>query len=236
MESGIEYDACEERWEYYKKRYPELVICKEDVKYQNGRGTWKYGFVELSGDCFFNFNEEKIKAFTKNIDCDGNTIESLKECAYKHYSNENCVLMPVTGGMNNVKGKIYYKDSGFVVAGIGHPSNKCYDRPDTFLFYLNEFFHQKESVLDLLSAGKFLSNSIFKVAIQSFNFAELYLFLAGFKSIYEYCKLFYGMDEKFVDRMISKGKRPIVKDSDLKEYIELAKDFWKLQVEIVVKP
>ncbi len=47
-----------------------------------------------------------------------------------------------------------------MIAGVGRPTNKCYDRPDTFLFYLNNFFEHKESV--------------FKEVLQSFNFNDLY--------------------------------------------------------------
>ena len=106
---------------------------------------------------------------------------------------------------------------------------------DTFIFYLNDFFEHKESELDLLNAGKYLSNSIFKDALQSFNFAELYSFLAGFKDVYKYCEFFYGIDKDFVDRMICEGKRPIVDNADLKKYMQLAEDFWGIQSEIVMK-
>lgn len=74
-------------------------------KNKNGRGVWKYGSIELSGDCFFNFNDKKIAAFIKNVQCDSETKKCLMACAARHHSNENCVLMPTTGGMNKVKGK-----------------------------------------------------------------------------------------------------------------------------------
>ena len=233
MNSEIDYDSCQDRWKYYQNRYPDLRIQLEDVKNKNGRGVWKYGSIELSGDCFFNFNDKKIAAFIKNVQCDSETKKCLMACANRHHSNENCVLMPTTGGMNKVKGKIYYRDAGFVIAGVGRPTDKCYDRPDTFLFYLNDFYEHKERALDLLGAGKYLSNSIFKEALQSFNFADLYSFLVGFEDVYDYCRFFYGMEREFVDRMIEEGKRPITVDEDLRRYIELAKDFWQLQVSII---
>ena len=233
MDTRDDFDSCQERWEYYQKRYPELKIQIKDVKNKNGRGVWKYGSVEISGDCFFNFNDKKIEAFIKNIQCDPETKMRLLACTERHHTNENCVLMPTTGGMNKVKGKIYYRDSGFVIAGVGRPTNKCYDRPDTFLFYLNNFFEHKESVFDLSTAGEYLSNSVFKEALQSFNFNDLYYFLAGFKDIYEYCGLFYGIDKAFVDRMINEGKRPIRDKEDLNNYMQLAEDFWRIQAEIL---
>ena len=235
MDFSLDFDACEERWKYYLIRYPDFVIDLNNVKYLRGRGKWEDGSVELSGDCFFNFNDKKTDAFRKNIkDIKHKTHKRLDNCAKNHYSNENCVLMPVTGGLNNVKGKIYYRKEGFVVAGARQYNDKCYDRPDTFIFYLNEFYEQKKSLdLDLLSAGEYLSNSIFKEALQSFNFTVLYSFLDGFETVYDFCSLFYGIDENFVNRMIEEGQKPIVNDDDLNRYMQLAEDFWKIQANII---
>lgn len=237
MNKQIDFDACVERWKYYQKRYPNLEIDLEKVRFpgkdKSGRGKWKYDYIELSGDCFFNFNDKKLDAFMRNIQCETETAIKLHECAMRHYSNENCVLMPVTGGLNKVKGKIYYKENHFIVAGVGRPTDRCYDRPDTFIFYLNDFFVQKKKNWNILSAGKYLSNSIFKEALQSFNYADLYSFLDGFEDVYDYCDFFYGMDDKFVDRMIDEGKQPISVDKDLRRYIQLAEDFWQLQSDII---
>ncbi len=239
MAYGMDFDACEERWKYYQRRYPDFGIDLEVVRFTSNdkskRGKWTYRTVELSGDCFFNFNEKKIQAFIKNISCTSETKRKLKECSERHHTNENCVLMPVTGGLNNVKGKIYYRGNGFVVRGIGASTDKCYDRPDTFLVYLNDFFEQKKNSLNLLSAGEYLSNSIFKEALQSFNFADLYIFLDAFEDVYEYCNLFYGIDEVFADRMIEEGKEPIIDDAGLNRYMLLAEDFWKIQADILEK-
>ena len=225
-----EYDASEDRWIYYKSRYYEMNIQLNDIRYdKNGRGKWKFKSVDLSGDCFFNFNDKKITAF-KKISSDEDLIERLNKCALRHHSNENSVLMPATGGMNNVKGKIYYADNGFVVAGKGRHSSRAYDRPDTFLWYLAEFYYQRKCTFDLLSAGEYLYNSVFKEALQSFNYSSLYQFLDSFKDIYEYCKLFYGIEKDFVDRMIYEGKMPILTSADLNRYIDLAEKFWDVQV------
>ena len=32
MNAGTDFDSCQERWEYYQKRYPELKIQIKDVK------------------------------------------------------------------------------------------------------------------------------------------------------------------------------------------------------------
>ncbi len=239
MEIKVDFDACEERWKYYQIRYHDFGISLEDViflgKDKSARGKWKFRSIVLSGDCFFNFNEKKVETFIKNISCNNETIQELQKCASRHHSNENCVLMPVTGGLNRVKGKIYYKDSGFVVSGIGRPTDKCYDRPDTFVYYLNHFFNQKKKRFSLLSAGEYFSNSIFKEALQSFDFSDLYSFLYEFENIYEYCNLFFGIDELFVDRMIEEGKEPIIDELGLKRYMLLAEDFWKIQADILEK-
>ncbi len=105
MDTRDDFDSCQERWEYYQKRYPELKIQIKDIKNKNGRGVWKYGSVEISGDCFFNFNDKKIESFIKDIQYDPETKMRLLACTERHHTNENCVLMPTTGGMNKVKGK-----------------------------------------------------------------------------------------------------------------------------------
>ena len=225
-----EYDASKERWKYYKSRYNKMMnIQLNEVCYdKNGRGKWKFKSIELSGDCFFNFNDKKIAAF-KKISCDECLMERLNNCALRHHSEENCVLMPVTGGMNNVKGKIYYRGNGFAVFGKGRPPKNAYDRPDTFLWYLAEFYSQRKYSFDLLSAGEYLCNSVFKESLQSFNYGSLYQFLDSFENIYEYCKLFYGIEKDFVDRMIDEGKMPILTSEDLNRYMNLAEEFWRIQ-------
>ena len=228
-------DASKERWKYFKNRYPKMNIQLNEISYdKNGRGKWQYKSIEISGDCFFNFNEKKLTEF-KKITCDEHLTRRLNRCAKRHYSNENCVLMPVTGGMNNVKGKIYYSNNRFVVAGKGSHSKKAYDRPDTFLWYLYMFYSQRNRIFDLLSAGEYLENSIFKEAMQSFNYVPLYRFLENFNDIYDYCKIFYGIEKAFVDRMIQEGKMPILTSEDLNRYIDLAEDFWNIQKEIYNK-
>jgi hypothetical protein len=57
--------------------------------------------------------------------------------------------------------------------------------------------------------------------------------LVGFKDIYEYCGLFYGIDKAFVDRMINEDKRPNCDKEDLNNYMQLAEDFWRIQAEIL---
>jgi hypothetical protein len=59
--------------------------------------------------------------------------------------------------------------------------------------------------------------------------------LENFNDIYDYCKLFYGIEKAFVDRMIQEGKMPILTSEDLNRYIDLAEDFWNIQKEIYNK-
>ena len=57
MDLSVDFDACEERCEYYQRRYPSFGIILDDVKYprndKNELGKWKYGLLDISGDCFF---------------------------------------------------------------------------------------------------------------------------------------------------------------------------------------
>ena len=230
-----DFDSCKERWEYYKEQFPLFNIDTSKVEYdKNQRGKWRYTrkgeSVEIAGDCFFNFNETKVKLYKKLKPLSQSTIIKLEDCAKKHHSNENCVLMPVTGGMNNVKGKIYYreKDENFAIHGVGR-AGILLDRPDTFIYFMSEFFKARKRNYDLMSAGEFLSNSIFREALNTLNFQAIYSFMNSFQSIEEYCGLFYGIDKAFTQRMIRNGKKPIKNEKDLIRYIELAEDFWSIQ-------
>ena len=91
-----------------------------------------------------------------------------------------------------------------------------FDRLDTFVSVLHNYF-----------CG--ISNEILRCASLS-NEPSLKSFLTGFKSIYDYCKTFYFIDNKeFIDELIRQGNMPITNINELVRYMNLAEKFWMLK-------
>ena len=237
------YDSSNEAWGYYCKLYSNRIGIhnftpgvKKRIQVSfnyvcnNGRvhlNSDEEGKIQLSGDCFFNFNPRKQEAFNKIAERQ-ETKELLAQCAIRHYTRYNCVLLPTTGGMNNVKGNIYFsKDKVFTIHKSGRIPSSMFDRPDTFIFYIAEYFERRDKQYSLNEAGVYLQNSIFQFALNTDNFSEFYNFMSAFSSVYEFCDTFFLMDNAWTERMIECGKKPIVNEDDLANYMNLAMDYWK---------
>lgn len=232
----VEADIDEKGYEVrYIKRYKYISNSCKNNEYDYTSE------IELAGDRLFNFGEEKEKCFNNIINyCDNKELkiiakDKLRKCVQNNLSNANFALMPRTGGMNIVKGKIYYSDEKkkYNILASNQYNILCHDRLDTFIYYLYSFYEMKNKgdKFSLLEAGVFYNNSVLRYALQTNNFIELYNFLVQFKDIYHYCRVFYHIyDEKFVDRMRESGKKPIRKINELIEYMNLADDFWKIQI------
>ena len=226
-----EFDSSPERWEYYPKIYDGIAPKEKPngsriYKYMNVKGKE----IKVGGDCFFNFKDLKVKNFSKIEGVNEDDLNNLNE---NHYSEKNCVLLPVDGGLNNVKGNIYLRDGKIVLYSKG-PKEKCYDRPDTFLCLIEDFYKKKDTVKDLETAGKFFTHSIFKEALKAETFSTLYETMTSFNGVYDFGYAFLGIGngddaEKFIDRMLKNGRKPIADKKDLENYIDLAKTFWKLR-------
>lgn len=138
-------DSCWDVWEgLYKKVYPQFFkdyfdFCIiEDVETNSKCKRWyiklrrdidiskKFPKFKMAGDCIFNFNDKKIKMFNLWVSTKEGK-ELLKTCAEKHHSFENFAFMPITGGMNNLKG------------------SQELDRPDIHISDLQKYFSNKEN-------------------------------------------------------------------------------------------
>lgn len=247
----LEYDSDEMAWKYYENRYTKFSIDKATKKVGKSRISYECTVevnkhklrCEMAGDCVFNFNENKYaKLYNIIVDSKSNdkkeyAIKLLNKCKDKHHSRQNIALMPVAGGMNNLKGNIYYRmeTKEYKIHMTGRFPNSMLDRPDTFIVYLDKFFDMKKSIhLNDLSdpikmIGQFLTNSIFTKSFLGFNFTELYDFMASFDSTVHFCELFYQIDEEFVKKMRMCGKEPINNIDRLISYMELAEEYWKIQ-------
>lgn len=246
----IEYDSDEDAWVYYKFKYAGKItiddkhlykaknrlVCDFDYSDINNmrsveKGNKELKIITLAGDCIFNFNACKytkfmdiIKRGSKDKTQKEEIKEKLEKCRCSHHSKSNISLIPVTGALNNVKEQLYLKNSQLFVYGIGGVPRNRFDRGDTFIYALNQFYEQRKELKKddgtdyILKIGTFLSNSIFKNSLKGMNFSILYDFLNQFKSTDHYCSVFYNFDAEMTYKMIESGKNDISTAQELRAY------------------
>jgi len=139
-------DSCMDVWDgLYKSVYPKYFgewfdfskieddetsfTCKRwYIKLRKDNNIIQtYPKFKMAGDCIFNFNTKKENIFNSYI---GNSIkgkELLKKCTNMHHSFENFAFMPITGGMNNQKGR------------------HILDRPDIHIKEIYKYFNNEDS-------------------------------------------------------------------------------------------
>lgn len=140
-------DSCMDVWEgFYKKVYTKFFdkyfdFSKIEDKETNANCkryyiklrkdidiSKKFPQFKIAGDCIFNFNNKKVEKFQSWID-QSSEKNLLKQCVAMHHSFENFAFMPITGGMNNQKGR--------------HP----FDRPDTHISEIQKYFKFEENTI-----------------------------------------------------------------------------------------
>lgn len=145
-------------------------------------------------------------------------LRLLKLCKNFYSSNYNLSILPVTGGLNNLKGSLYFDDNGFIKFSKDKESGKQLDRFDTFIFVVNEYYKNKNELL--LSYSK---NTVTEKC--------LIAFLDTFNDVYDFCnKLYQLYDRKFIDILIENGKKDIITIDDVERYCLLALIFWETQM------
>ena len=216
FEIKFDPDSSPKAWEHYKKVYSDSNYLKpmfeNDFIYSGNEylrliryiknnmpdaRTKKHEiYMEFGGDCDFNFNAKKVKVFKEKIYEEDK--ELLEICSKNHHMLHNFSLMPRTGALNNIKG------SG-------------YDRFDTFIYRLNDFFINEESNL---------RNRLSK----STNGKILISFLESFENIYDYCDNMYFLKSKsFVEYLIVRGNSDLKTKDDFRKYLKLACVYWVLK-------
>ena len=145
-----EFDANEERWEYYRKTYPfeintELLYLNTNKKRLVGRFTYSRNeksltitqipkendsdsSIVLSGDVFFNFNENKIQAFKNNVeDIDDETRRLLDDVSNRYHSDYHILSILLAQILDRYEQLLEDVDiecsTQAVVASVGH---KCH--------------------------------------------------------------------------------------------------------------
>lgn len=195
----------------------------------NDNNIKKFGkMISLGGDCDFNFKSNKRRLFKKIIrnskldkKNEEKLIEKLDKCGLMHHNKLNLSIMLTTGGMNNLKGNTYF-DEGTIKYNNDKNNkvlkNISYDRLDTFIYCLNDFFETK---------GK---NDFILKASSERNKPYLQAYLNDkFNDVYDYCNKIYFIDKEFVDELIENGEKSIKNYKDLNRYMDLAMKYWKIK-------
>lgn len=209
-------DSCMDVWEnLYKKVYPPFwdqyfdfsilddketsLNCKRwYIKLKNDIDVKaKYPKFKMAGDCIFNFNEKKIKILKTYVSSDEG-IELLDYCKEHHHSFENFAFMPITGGMNNQKGR-----------GL--------DRPDIHVNEIDRYFSGTSTNIFSHALGEN------KAALEWY----LSLFNRDILNYFKYVYLIDDelfVKEKFIP--FANANTVIIDENGTIEYMKLAIDFW----------
>ena len=178
----------------------------------------------FSGERVFNFEsqEYRLRQIIENSQCESNKKEVclrlLGLCEKFYYSKYNLSLLPVTGGLNNLKGSLFFDDKGFINFSKDKQSRKQLDRFDTFIFVVNEYYKNNNKLL--LSYSEYTANK--KCLIE---------FLIHMNDVYDFCNKLYQVDDrKLIDILIENGKKDIITIDDVEKYCLLALNFWETQM------
>lgn len=155
----------------------------------------------LGGDCDFNFNDDKYSFFVKLINGDDVASENEK------YSAQNQLHE-----CHNMHHRLLNFSLMQSMGKLQTFKGKKLDRLDTFVFELDKYYRG-------------VSNDILEEAEN--NSQALQFFLNDISDVYNYCKIFYFIEDKnFVDELIAQGNMPITNVKELSRYMSLAKKFW----------
>lgn len=211
-----EYDRCTDAIELYSKVYKDKIsesgIALNDLK--KGLRNFEFQekkFIKVSGDIDFNFKMSHVRYF-QDVVVNGNSKMNFEEkknlnnviLRYNDltYTPRNISLLPVTGGLNNIK------------KSLGN------DRLDTFLFILKLYYDKGYSSL-ILSASAGSKPPFIK------NRNMLKEFLDSFGNIYNYCeKMYHINDKEFVNTLCESGSKPIDTAERVKDYLGFADRVW----------
>lgn len=224
--SEYDYDASPEAWDEYKKIYTPLrwdfwgkfnfnnlkkqgiriyAPIKINEKYAQFN---QYPKFKMSGDTDFNFGKDKkskkkYEQFKELLQRDykGNELDDylskLDQCCNRYHEMENFSFMPITGGLQLVKGACQY------------------DRLDMFVHRLNTYYETKGKDKFILSRAR------------ACNREALETYLKLFDSIYDYCSKIYMINSKdLVDKIIAQGEESIDSGTGVVRYMKLAEEFW----------
>lgn len=188
--------------------YAQIIVNEEYPEFN------KYSRFKISGDTDFNFGKNKKKGKQKyegfksllEHDYQGNErqvhLNKLDECYERRYNLENFSFMPMTGGLQLIKGAYEY------------------DRPDVLVYKLSEYYKTYE--IDKLSNVKYRNREALETYLKLFD--NIYDYCS---KIY----MINSKDKEFVDKIIEQGKEPINCGARVVEYMDIAEKFWNIKKE-----
>lgn len=204
-----EYDRCEDAFELYQSIYGNKITKNKEEYYYHYNKNDNDAKILISGDIDINLKMQKVNFFIDIIEKDSeigykeknNLKNSLLNLHELVYHPNNISIMPVRGGMNNLK------------AILG------FDRVDTFLFTLQQYYNKNNSAY------------LFNYGRTNMPHIELIMnlkdYLDSFNGIYEYCKEIYHISDKnFIDELCEFGKKAILTTTDIENYKNLSLNFW----------
>lgn len=221
-------DSCEDVWNgFYKKIYPGFFSKYLDFSKLEDKETsikckrWyikllddlsekkKYPNFKMAGDCIFNFNSKKAKILKGYIGEDKEGLDLLRYCVEHHHTYLNFSFMPITGGMNNTKGR------------------HTLDRPEILTYELLKHYEGEES-----KAINGASSANIPALIYYLSWFEIKEDISGRvdakKSISKYMKEVYQIeDDDFVSRFLGFANVDVCDKDTAIDYMRMAKEFWE---------
>lgn len=135
------------------KNKNRLFALENNTKIENYNGIdYCKPANRLSGECDFNFNENKIKLFKEIIGDNKCALEQLEKCKNNHHRLVNFSLIQAMGDMQGFKGRIRF------------------DRFDTFIFRLDQYFSGLST--EILSSSSEPNKPLLKAFLN--NFKDIY--------------------------------------------------------------
>ncbi len=227
-------DRCADAWKkLYIPYFSQSEFWKDcDFSKSARKGFFEFEDCSISGDVVFNFGKDK--KFKKNQKFEyfqcllcryyGHNeaqqyLQELEYCNQLNYSIYNMSLMPVTGGLNNFKG---------INKNMNESNGQKLDRPDKFLFYLNDFYKNKstEHIIFSNTHGRTSKSGTAEENTKKLK-NSLFNFLSKFQNIEDYCKHMYLIDDKeYINCLIKFSQQPIEDGEDVVRYMRLAEQYW----------
>lgn len=196
------YENLKRTYTKVRRIYAPIIINEKYPEFN------QYPKFKMSGDTDFNFGKnkepkQKYEKFEKLLrrDYSGNELkvhlDKLKECNVRYHDLGNFSFMPMTGGLQLVKGSCEY------------------DRLDVFVYKLSNYYETEGRDKYILSRATISNRESLKIYLKLFD------------SIYDYCaKICMINCDEFVNKIIAQGKESIYCGERVVRYMKLAEEFW----------
>ena len=229
------FDDTDNAWRYYIKKYK---MNSEELYAKEKRITVNEKRITVNGECVFNFGTRYLKLGNiinqvPNDEKKQTLMNKLEICHELHHSLPNIMILPKFGGLNTLKGEIYYSSnySEWRVKKGTYSCNEWFDRPDSLVCYINDYYSRRQCFdkMSFKEMGEYFSNGVFTSAIiHGETFTQLLETLDMFGDINDFCSVFYQIDDELIKSWIESGKNLVT--DDVEKYLNQAFDFWSIQM------